>query len=207
MTRKLIGIVDYGAGNIASVSRAMRKTGYRCFWSHSPAELDKASVLVLPGVGAFPSAMEALHGRGLVGYLQESVQSGRPLLGICLGMQLLGDFAEEIAPTAGLGLVPGRVVRIRDARWHIGWNTLEASARGSFLSASDGRSVYFNHSFVLEASPEYVVAQARLGEALAPFPVAVQRGNIFGLQFHPEKSQSAGLRILADVLAEAHHAG
>ncbi|WP_043538773.1 imidazole glycerol phosphate synthase subunit HisH [Salinarimonas rosea] len=207
MTRKLVGIVDYGAGNIASVTRSLKKTGYRCFASRNPAELDKASVLVLPGVGAFPSAMQALHGCGLVGYLQESVQGGRSLVGICLGMQLLGDFSEEIAPTAGLGFVPGRVVRIRDARWHIGWNALETSGRASFLAESDGRSVYFNHSYVLETSPEYVVAVARLGEALAPFPVAVQRGNIFGLQFHPEKSQSAGLRILSDVLAEAHHAG
>ncbi|MDQ8030998.1 MAG: imidazole glycerol phosphate synthase subunit HisH [Bordetella sp.] len=200
MKRRTIGIVDYGVGNLASVWRALHNMGYRCRISSERDVLSETDLLLLPGVGAFPAAMQALHACNLVTYLQEQARSGRPIVGICLGMQLLADTSEELQTTAGLGLIPGQVQAIRQARWHIGWNSMEVLGDDDMLRPSDGQSLYFNHSYVFEAPEPYRAAVARLDGQGEPFTIAVRRNNLVGLQFHPEKSQAAGRTLLGNVI-------
>lgn len=197
MTVLTIGIVDYGVGNHASVYRSLRGLGFRCRVSREPKLLQQTDLLLLPGVGAFPAAMDALHRHGLIQYLQAHAREGRPIVGICLGMQLLADGSDEHRFTAGLGLIPGQVTALAGQRWHIGWNSIEVMHRDELLQPSDGKSLYFNHSYVFEPPTEYRTAVARLS---APFTVAVRRDHIVGLQFHPEKSQSAGKELLGNVI-------
>lgn len=197
MTRRTIGIIDYGAGNLSSVQRALHTLGYRCRVSNDSTVLDEVDLLLLPGVGAFPAAMAGLSHLGLDAYLQQQARLGRPIVGICLGMQLLVDVSTEHRVTAGLGLIPGTVAPLTPARWHIGWNNLEVIGQDPLLRPSDGQAFYFNHSYALQVPPEYQVGIARLRE---PFTVAIRRGPIVGLQFHPEKSQGAGRQLLRNLI-------
>jgi len=200
VSRVTVGVVDYGVGNLASIGQALHALGYRFRVSDDPDSLERTSLLILPGVGAFPHAMDALHAEGLDEFIKEKARAGMPIVGICLGMQLLADASTEVRPTAGLGLIPGEVEPFRHSRWHIGWNSIEVRNDDPLLADADGLSVYFNHSFVFHASGEYQMAVARLKNLSRPFPVAVHRNNVVGLQFHPEKSQSAGRLILARVI-------
>lgn len=197
MSRKTIGIVDYDVGNHASVLRAFQGLDYRCRVSCDREVLEACDVIVLPGVGAFPAAISALHERDLVGFLREQARSARPMLGLCLGMQLLADQSLEHGVTAGLGIIPGPVVPMEPAQWHIGWNSIEVVKDDPLLGPSDGQSFYFNHSLVFQAPQEYQVCVARTER---PFTVGVRRGSVVGLQFHPEKSQSAGRTMLRNVI-------
>ena len=202
-TRRRItaGLVDYGAGNLASVARALTGLGYRCRASRDIETLGAADVLVLPGVGAFPAAMAALHRHRLVDFIQGQARCGQPIVGICLGMQLLAHGSSEQGLTTGLGLIPGQVQALQAARWHIGWNHVEVTTADPLLRPSDGQSMYFNHSFVFHAPPEYTVAVSRVDDAPdRAFAVAVRRHHIVGLQFHPEKSQAAGRALLKNVI-------
>lgn len=195
MIRRTIGIIDYGAGNLSSVQRAFLTLGHRCWISGDVSALDAADLLVLPGVGAFPHAMANLVGSGLDRYVKASVRQGRPLLGICLGMQLLVDRSSENGLTAGLGLIPGEVLALQHG--HIGWNSLETISEDPMLAPSDGQSFYFNHNFQVTVPEDYCVAIARHhGKVVA----AIRRGRVAGLQFHPEKSQSAGRALLAGMI-------
>lgn len=198
--RLTVGIVDYGVGNHTSVLRCLRQLGFRARISPQPDQLDQADVLLLPGVGAFPTAMERLHATGLVGYLQRAAQLGRPLIGICLGMQLLAESSTELGFTPGLGLIPGAVEAIGEPRWHIGWNSLEVADGQPLLHASDGEVMYFNHSYAFKGPESFVAARSRVREGLDPLVAAIQRGSVWGLQFHPEKSQVPGLRLLEHLI-------
>ena len=191
-----VGIVDYGVGNHTSVLRCVRQLGFRARITSQPDQLDQVDVLLLPGVGAFPTAMERLHASGLVVYLQRAAQLGRPLIGICLGMQLLAESSTELGFTPGLGLIPGAVQAIGEPRWHIGWNSLEVAEGYPLLQGSDGEVMYFNHSYAFQGSEEFVAATIRLSENSEPLAAAIQRGSVWGLQFHPEKSQGPGLELL-----------
>lgn len=197
MKRRTIGIVDYGVGNHTSVWRALHALDYRCRVSSEPEVLDQTDLLVLPGVGAFAAAMNSLHQHNLVEYLLERSRVGQPIVGLCLGMQLLADASEEHGLTSGLGLIPGIVRPFSQGRWHIGWNMIEAVGDDPMFRMSDRESMYFNHSYVFEAPAEYQACVARVER---PFPVAVRRANLVGLQFHPEKSQDAGRALLRDVV-------
>jgi imidazole glycerol-phosphate synthase subunit HisH len=192
-----VGIVDYGVGNHASVRHTFRELGMRCRTSDSPAVLDGCDLLVLPGVGAFRPAIEALRGRALDVYLVESAARGRPLLGICLGMQLLADSSHENGVTAGLGLVGGEVVQLPAPCWHIGWNTVEVVKPDPLFSAADGQAFFFNHSFAYREPHAHATCRAVSG---GPFVAAVRRGNVIGVQFHPEKSQAAGRTLLGELV-------
>jgi glutamine amidotransferase len=199
-------IVDYEMGNLRSVAKAAERAGAEVRVTQDPAEVRRADRLILPGVGAFPDAMAALRSRGLDDAVKDFVATGRPFLGICLGLQLLCDVGLEGRPCDGLGLMPGQCValpqELRDAqgRWlkvpHMGWNSLRIVRRSPLLAGvPDGAQVYFVHSFVAEpAEPDaWVSTRTDYG---APFTSSVWRDNILATQFHPEKSQLIGLRML-----------
>ncbi len=195
MISRTIGIVDYGVGNHASVLRTFQSLNYRCRLSRDPNVLTNCDVLVLPGVGAFPAAMSALNALGLVEFLRVRARGGMAIIGLCLGMQLLADESFEHGVTAGLGLIPGSVRPLPRIGWHIGWNSLEIVQPDALMGPSDSQAFYFNHSLFFDAPVAYQSAISRAGES--NFTVAVRRGNVVGLQFHPEKSQAEGKQLLS----------
>ena len=193
-----IAVVDYGIGNLGSVMKAFRHLETPALLTGDPAELRRADVLVLPGDGAFASTMAEIEGRGLVPVLRQAVEAGRTLLGICIGMQLLFEESEEHGRHQGLGFLPGRVRRLEGALPvpHMGWNQLHPTRRHPLLDGvEDGAHVYFVHSYWCDAPAEAVLAETDYGTR---FPAIVGRGNVLGVQFHPEKSQAVGLRLMAN---------
>ena len=196
----MIGLVDYGMGNRRSVEKALQHVGARTVMSSDPAALRRAGGLVVPGVGAFPAGMRSLRALGLDEFLHERAAAGVPILGICLGMQLLFDSSEELGGSDGLGLIPGRVGALTADGLsvpHIGWNEVRFR-RACPLTAglpSEGRPFYHVHSFAARPQrPEDVIGTCRYGEEFASI---VARDGVFGVQFHPEKSSRDGLAILA----------
>lgn len=198
---KRVAVVDYGVSNLDSVARALEECGASPFVTSDPAELRHASLMVLPGVGAFADGMRNLRERGLDQALREQVlEQGVPLLGVCLGMHLLADRGIEGGETQGLGLVPGTAVKLQPDEPgtripHVGWNEVH-SARPSPLmeGIEDGRDFYFVHSYHLACDdPADVLATTPYCGGIAS---AVQRGIVAGVQFHPEKSQKAGFALL-----------
>lgn len=189
-------IVDYGVGNLKSVANAMKYLGFDTRITSDPGELERADAIILPGVGAFPDAAEKLRGIKLDRELTLQAEK-KPILGICLGMQLLFDAGYEVRPCAGLGLIPGRVDWIQTGYKlpHIGWNSLKLQNDSPiFRGLEDGERVYFVHSFCAYADGEdTVTARTDYGPSIV---AAVGRGNVFGCQFHPEKSGETGLKIL-----------
>jgi glutamine amidotransferase len=193
MTSVIVGVVDYGMGNHASVVHSLRDMGFRVKVSCSVEELKATDILILPGVGAFPAAMSVLHERGLVTYLQMHAKKGLPLIGICLGMQLLASASHEFGITAGIDLIPGEIIPFPNNGIHIGWNTLEVAREQPLFSLSNGEAFYFNHSFYYQGSEEYRVAST---QDQTKFSSVICRDNVYGIQFHPEKSQAAGKFLL-----------
>jgi len=195
-------------GNLRSVQKALERVGAQAVLTRDPAVIADAAGAVLPGVGAFGMCMENLGRHGLIESVKDFVASGRPFLGICLGMQLLFDESEEFGPVQGLGILPGRVVRftpdpagLRKVP-HMGWNALTIRRRAPHLEGlDDGTQVYFVHSYYPMPSDERVIATTT--EYGGDFASAVWLENVFACQFHPEKSQTAGLRILANFAALA----
>ena len=191
-----IAIVDYGVGNLKSVTNAMNYLGLSSLITSDREALERADAILLPGVGAFPDAADRLRRAGLDALLIAQAEK-KPILGICLGMQLLFDRGEEVRPCAGLGLVPGRVARIETDRKlpHIGWNSLSLQNDSPLFRGLDqGSYVYFVHTYCgLAQSEANVIARTDYGTSIV---AAVQAGNVFGCQFHPEKSGEVGLQIL-----------
>lgn len=189
-------IVDYGVGNLHSIANAMKYLGLETIVTGTAAELERANAIILPGVGAFPDAAEKLSATGLDRVLRAQSEK-KPILGICLGMQLLFDGSDEVRPSQGLGLVGGTVARIKTSYKlpHIGWNTLRFLRESPlFAGVEEGSSVYFVHSFAARvAEEEDLLAQTDYGTQVT---AAVGRKNVFGCQFHPEKSGEVGLQIL-----------
>jgi len=201
-----VGLIDYGAGNFASVLNALQYLGLDVERVSLPEHLARATHVILPGVGAFAAAMRRLEASGLVDALREAVLGrARPFLGICVGMQLLADAGHEFGTCPGLGWIGGSVERIEAEPAglrlpHIGWNSLEIR-RGSplFAGLGDAPTFYFLHSYHLRpAAAEATLATCRYGIDVAS---VVARGNVFGVQFHPEKSQRDGLKLLANFAA------
>jgi imidazole glycerol-phosphate synthase subunit HisH len=196
-----IAVVDYGMGNRRSVEKALEHVGVRAGVSNDPERLREAAGLVVPGVGAFPRAMERLRELGLDELLRERVQAGTPVLGICLGMQLAFDSSTELGGAAGLGIIDGEVRALAAGSLklpHIGWNEVSFSKPDSPLIAQLPQrcAFYHVHSFApVPADQADVLGTAEYG---MPFVTAVQRGSFYGVQFHPEKSSAAGLRLLAN---------
>lgn len=200
----MIKIVDYGMGNLRSVQKAFEKLGTEAVICTQPTELAAAEKLVLPGVGAFRDAISELRRTELDKPILDHIASGRPFLGICLGLQLLFDVGFEDGEWEGLGVLAGKVVRFADQPDlkipHMGWNTLElARPAPIFKDIPNGSSFYFVHSYYVVPTDETVVA-ARTEHGTV-FASAVSRGNLFATQFHPEKSQALGLRVLKNFAA------
>lgn len=201
----MTAIIDYGAGNLQSVEKALRHIGCGCFVTADPAELRQARAAVLPGVGAFGDAMKSLRARGLEEPIRAFIASGKPFLGICLGLQLLFESSEESPGVAGLGLLKGKILRLPAESGlkipHIGWNSLTIRKPGGLFAGVEGEPyVYFVHSYYLQAEEDVVAATAGYGAAIH---AAVQKDNLLACQFHPEKSGEVGLRLLRNFKAMA----
>lgn len=196
----MIRIIDYGVGNLFSLKSSLRAIGIDADYTGNPAEIRKADKLILPGVGAFRDAREALRSTGLDRVVQEEAGKGKPLMGICLGMQMLFDRSYEYGEYEGLGLIPGEIVPM-DGRIpkdlpipHIGWNELMMKQPSPLMkNTANGDYVYFVHSYYAETPAEYVIATTDYGVEMT---AAVQKDNVYGCQFHPEKSSEVGLSIL-----------
>jgi glutamine amidotransferase len=197
----MLTIVDYGSGNLRSVQKAFEKLGTPAAITSDPAAVAAADRLVLPGVGAFGDAMRELTARGLVDPITAHLQADRPFLGICMGLQLLFETGLEGGRHAGLGVLPGEVVRFDLPAGlkvpHMGWNAV--TWRGERRPATDGEHFYFVHAYHARPSDEAVIAAT--ADYGGPFCAAVRRGRLLATQFHPEKSQAAGLRLLSEWLA------
>jgi imidazole glycerol-phosphate synthase subunit HisH len=205
-----VGVIDYGMGNRRSVQKAIERAGAKVVVTGDRGELDACDGLVLPGVGAFPLAMRRLRERGLDELIRADVNRGVPLIGICLGMQLLFEHSEELEPSEGLGVLPGEVRWLRTGGLrlpHIGWSDV-AFEQPSHLThglPAAGCPFYHVHSLAVRAAdPHDVLGSAEYGQR---FPAIVGRGRVFGVQFHPEKSSKHGLQMLGAFveLCSSHH--
>ena len=199
----MIAIIDYDAGNLKSVEKACRRLGAQAVITRQAGEILKASHVILPGVGAFGTAMEQLKKYELDKVIYEAVDKGLPFLGICLGQQLLFEGSSESAGVEGLGILRGRIVKIPDTEGlkipHIGWNSLELQNDGRLFAGIEAQPyVYFVHSYYLQAEDEKIVKAVT--EYGARIHASVESGNVFACQFHPEKSSAAGFKILENFI-------
>lgn len=192
----MISIIDYGAGNLFSVKNALDYLGIDSKITSDNDEITRSDAIILPGVGAFPSAMVMLNQRGLIPLLKEQAKL-KPFLGICLGMQILFEKGYEFSETDGLGLIEGSVIKINAPSLkipHMGWNSVTKNVPCALTNGiTDSDYVYFVHSFRAETPPENVALYTNYGEDI---PALVVKGNVYGCQFHPEKSSEVGLNIL-----------
>ena len=201
----MIAIIDYGVGNLFSLQSSLKYIGEEAVVTADPARIEKADRIILPGVGAFEDAARKLAGSGMADLVTEQAKAGKPLMGICLGMQLLFEKSYEYGEHEGLGLIKGSIVPIKGAVPdsykipHIGWNALEFAGRAAegqeplFKYISEGDHVYFVHSYYGADCEASTIARTEYG---APITAAVADGKIYGCQFHPEKSGNVGLNIL-----------
>jgi glutamine amidotransferase len=201
----VIAVVDYGMGNRRSVEKALERVGARALITRDHAQLQAADGLIVPGVGAFPLAMQRLGESGIAALIRERAAAGTPVLGICLGMQLLFERSEELEPTDGLGLLEGEVTRLRTGGLripHIGWNEVSFAREGDPLLAglpAGGCAFYHVHSLAARPSrSQDIVGTTEYGER---FATIVARDSIMGVQFHPEKSSAHGLQMLRNFVA------
>ena len=193
----MIIVIDYDAGNTANVLRALDKLGVKAELSADPQKIVAASGLILPGVGAFPAAMAELEKRGLVAVIKEAVAKGSPLLGICLGMQLLVEKGLEHCETAGFGFISGICQEISAKAGfpvpHMGWNDLQVKQKSALTAGLQGQAVYFVHSYFTDVPQEYIDVTV---DYSIEVPAMIHKDNVYGAQFHPEKSGDVGLGIL-----------
>lgn len=200
----MIGIIDYDAGNIKSVEKALHFLGHETIVSRDAEVLEKADKVILPGVGSFGQAMENLHTYGLVSVIQDMISRRTPFLGICLGLQLLFESSEESPGVEGLGILKGEILRIPPCQGlkipHMGWNSLHLKNDGRLFAGIPEQSyVYFVHSYYLKArEPEIVKAETSYSTTIH---ASVEKDNVFACQFHPEKSGRLGLKILENFAA------
>lgn len=196
----MIRIIDYGVGNLFSLKSSLSSIGADVDYTGNPEEIRKADKLILPGVGAFRDARQALRDTGLDQIVLEEVGKGKPLMGICLGMQMLFEKSYEYGEYPGLGLIPGQIVGMEGripadlSIPHIGWNALHMKNESPLLkNVQEGAYVYFVHSYYADTPAQYQIATTEYGREIT---AAVQKDNVYGCQFHPEKSSDVGLSIL-----------
>ncbi len=199
----MICIIDYGAGNIESVRKALEYIGAQCEVSADKEVLAKADAAILPGVGSFGDAMNELRSRNLEEPIKDFIASGKPFLGICLGLQILFESSEESPGAVGLGILKGKIVRIPDGEGlkipHMGWNSLNIEKDDALFKGIEGEPyVYFVHSYYLKAEEDIVTSTAEYGVNIH---ASVAKGNLRACQFHPEKSGELGIKILKNFVA------
>lgn len=193
----MIAIIDYGMGNLRSVFKGFEKVGVKAAVASNPAQVDTADGVVLPGVGAFADAMANLRSTGMDSAIYRALAAGKPFLGICLGLQLLFETSEEWGVSKGLGVLPGRVRRLPEGLKipHMGWNQLEIKRSDPLLAGiPEHSSFYFVHSYFVDPAEEDLALA--LSEYGKHFVCVVGKGKVYGIQFHPEKSSTLGLKIL-----------
>ncbi len=192
-----VAVIDYDAGNTLSVTRALEKVGAGVDLTPDPERVARADAVVLPGVGAFGDCMRKLKERGMEGACREAYGSGKPFLGVCVGLQVLFEGSEESPGVEGISILPGTVVRFDVGELkvpHMGWNELRVERRHPVLEGLDGEAFYFVHSYYPEPADRAVVAAE--ADYPDPFCAVVWKDNVFATQFHPEKSQRVGLEML-----------
>jgi len=203
MTKANISIVDYGSGNLVSIRQVLYNLGYRSKVTNQMETLRSADIVILPGVGAFPPAMAQLITSGLDQSIIEHALSGKLLIGICLGMQLMATISHENAETAGLGIIPGVVSRIPGNICHVGWNTVKTTQSIAPFNAIDGETFFFNHSYAYVDHANSQVMTTHYNHST--ITAAIRIDNVIGFQFHPEKSQSAGRALLKSCIEDYCH--
>ncbi|KRL03957.1 imidazole glycerol phosphate synthase subunit HisH [Liquorilactobacillus oeni] len=199
----MLTIIDYDAGNTYNVKKAFDFLGVKTRLTADPAEILASRGLILPGVGAFAPAMQTLRTRGLDTVIKKAVMQKTPLLGICLGMQLLFESSSEYGEHKGLGLIPGKVIALPRKKGYkvpqMGWNENELIQKNSVFSFVAQQYTYFVHSFYADCDNKYIVSRV---DYSVPVPAIVQNKNVYGLQFHPEKSGNVGIKILQTFVKE-----
>ena len=206
MKKITIGIVDYGFGNISSLYGCLMSLGFSVNVSSKKSVLRKSDILFLPGVGAFDSGMEAMHEKNLVNFIHRFHASGKTIVGICLGMQLLFSSSDEGSSTKGLCLIPGRITKIKTASNHIGWNKIKILKPRSIFNNFDEKHFYFNHSYSFNGSRKIISGTSVISGKKETVSAIVKKKNITGLQFHPEKSQFNGASLLNRIILDAYNA-
>ena len=192
----MIAIIDYGVGNLGSVLNAFKYLGYDCVVTSNKEEILNADKVVLPGVGAFKDAMDAFREKGFVDVINKVIENNKPILGICVGMQMLFEYSYEYGKHEGLGIFKGNIIKFDDSNYkvpQIGWNQIKVKNDNKLLKGLDGKYVYFVHSYHVDNS-EYSISETEYANCI--YPSAVNYKNIYATQFHPEKSGEVGLQIL-----------
>jgi imidazole glycerol-phosphate synthase subunit HisH len=193
----MIAIIDYGVGNLKSVYKALVNLGFEAIITSNEDEINNSKAMILPGVGAFKDAMDNLEKSGLIGCIKENISKGKPTLGICLGMQLFYDKSYEDGEYEGLGILKGEIVRFEEGLKipHMGWNSLVQGTKDKIAEGiNEGEHVYFVHSYYLK--PEDNSEVVFWSDYGVKVPAVVRKGNIIGMQFHPEKSSDVGMKLL-----------
>ena len=192
----MIAIIDYGVGNLGSVLNAFKYLGYDALVTSNKEEILNADKVVLPGVGAFKDAMDAFREKGFVDVINKVIENNKPILGICVGMQMLFEYSYEYGKHEGLGIFKGNIIKFDDSNYkvpQIGWNQIKVKDDNKLLKGLDGKYVYFVHSYHVDNS-EYSISETEYANCI--YPSAVNYKNIYATQFHPEKSGEVGLQIL-----------
>ena len=192
-----VGIIDYGVGNIHSLNKSFKSIGYRSIKSYEPSILEECDVMVLPGVGSFPYAMKQLTKSNLDKFIIDQSKNKKPIIGICLGMQLLTEKSEENGEHNGLGIIPGQIKNNLNSDYHIGWNNIEIQKEASFIKKFNNHEFFFNHGYSFVGQSKYILSKTYFGESFAS---VIMKDKTIGFQFHPEKSQKAGLQLLKSTI-------
>ena len=193
-----IGIIDYGVGNVNSLNKSFKSIGFKSFKSSDKSVLKSSEVLVLPGVGSFPYAMDRLRQLKLDNFIIDESKKNKPIIGICLGMQLLTDSSEENGDHPGLGIIPGKIIELGNSDFHIGWNDIDICKELNFIKKFNKYEFFFNHGYVYRGHVKNILSKTTYKSNY--FASAIIQKNTVGFQFHPEKSQKAGLQILKSTI-------